>query len=171
MSNLGLQYQRRKWRYFFIDGKLHKLITINRGRDEALAWNYVDRKKVIYSWSGIKRKGQPGYTLKQASQILNRTPTRLRAYWTELDLIKKPQMTYSITTGNPGIIILSEDDIREFHQIISNMHYGRPRLDGVVTLWNVADEREINAFVKHDIVLYAKNKDGEVVPVYAAEDW
>jgi len=170
MSNLGLKYQRRKYRYFFVDDELHKLIAVNRGHDEALAWNYPNHKRVMYSWSEIKRKGLPGYTLTDAAKVLDRSPTQLRKYWAWGEAARPPR-TYSLTTGNPGFYILSEKHIMELHEALSNRHFGRPRTDKLINVRRVPDQREINAFVKHDILLYARNKDGEMIPVYAAEDW
>lgn len=163
-------FERRQYRYFYIDNKLHKLMKVNRVNDEALTWCYTDHCRKIYPWSDVKRTAQRGFSISQAAKILNRTP-RMIKYYIENWGLDYPEKTYSLTTGNPGMGIFSEDYIDKLLTIMGNTHLGRPRKDGFIRSRRMPDRREVRAAVKYDLQLYAKNRDGEFVPVYEAEEW
>jgi len=97
--------------------------------------------------------------------------TRTIQYYIEWGLIEKPELTYSLSTGNTGILIFSEEDVYKVRDITASMHQGRPRNDGIIQAAPTRSKQEVYALLKHDMVLYAKNKDGTFVPLYAAEEW
>jgi hypothetical protein len=92
-------------------------------------------------------------------------------YYIEWGLLEAPEKTYSITTGTPGMGIFSTEDLFKIREIAAGMHSGRPRRDGQHTNRRTITEQEVYARTKHDITLYAKNKNGEFVPLYMAEEW
>lgn len=162
--------ERKKFRYFYINGKLHKMLRLNRARDEAVAWCYSEHKTRIYQWSDVRRRASRGFTIGEVAEIVMRT-TRTIQYYIEWGLIEKPELTYSLSTGNTGILIFSEEDVYKVRDIVASMHLGRPRADGIIQSAPTRSKQEVYALLKHDMVLYAKNKDGEFVPLYAAEEW
>jgi hypothetical protein len=162
--------KKEQLRYFYLNGKLHKLLRVQRARDEAFAWCYEEHAIRLYQWSDLQKRAVRGYKFGQAAKILNRTTRTLR-YWIEKGYISEPDQVYCIENGKPGARIWSEDDIYKMREITANIHRGRPRSDGLITAHDAMAENELYAKLKHDITLYAKNKDGEFVPLYAAEDW
>lgn len=163
--------ERRNFRYFYINGKLHKMINVVRSRDEALAWCYSEHKKRIYQWSDIRRRGSRGFTVAEVARLVGRG-TRAINHYIERGLITPPEMTYSLTSGKLGMRIYSEEDVFKIREIAASQHRGRPRNDGLITpKKNTPTEQELYSQVKYDIKLYTKNKDGEFIPLYMAEDW
>jgi len=106
----------------------------------------------------------------QVSKMVHRTDRMISNYF-NWGLMKPPEMTYSLQTGVDGYRIFSEEDIYKLLDVISGMHRGRPRSDGMIVCAPTATKQEIYAQIKHDLVLYAKNDKGEFIPLYAAEDW
>lgn len=92
-------------------------------------------------------------------------------YYVEWGLLEKPECTYSLQTGNAGLWIFSEEDVYKIRDIAAGMTKGRPRADGIINPRDTLSKQELTALMKYDMVLYAKNKDGEFVPLYAAEEW
>jgi MerR HTH family regulatory protein len=162
--------ERKKFRYFYINGKLHKMLRLTRSRDEAVAWCFSEHKTRIYQWSEVRRRASRGFTIGEVSEMVMRTP-RMIQYYMEWGLLEKPELTYSLTTGNPGMLIFSEEDVYKIRDIAAGMHKGRPRADGIISPRDIISKQELTALMKYDLVLYAKNKNGEFVPLYAAEDW
>lgn len=162
--------ERKKFRYFFINGKLHKILLVTWGRDEVLTWCYEEHARRIYPWSMVRKKGQRGFTIGQVSKIVNRTPRMIKYYIAD-GLIEKPQKTYSLSTGQRGMGIFSEDDVYKIREITSGQHIGRPRKDGFVRPLRLATKEEVYAKVKHDMTLYARTEDGRYIPLYEAEEW
>jgi len=161
---------RKNFRYFYLNGKLHKLLYVTRARDEALAWCYSEHKKILYPWSEVRRRASRGFTIGQVGKMVNRQPRMIR-YYVEWGLMEWPEQTYSLTSGHPGMHIFSEEDVFKVRDIVADQRPGTPRKDGLIRPRPVASKQEIYAQMKHDMVLYAKNKDGEFVPLYMAEDW
>lgn len=164
------KWKRKRWRYFYYNNRLHKVLTLQRGKDEVLAWCYQDHKRYYMSWSDVQRKGHPAITLKEAGKIINRAPQTLYN-WINTGVIPKPERTYSLKTGNPGNYRLSEKDVKQLHEVLQSQHRGRPRNDGGATLFNVPNEKEVRAAMKHNLFLYAKSEDGEYIPIWESEEF
>jgi hypothetical protein len=161
--------QRNRFRYFYINGKLHKLIAVYWGRDEALAWCYSEHTRRIYQWSDIRKRASRGFTPSQTAALLNRHPRYIHRMIYEGKV--SPERIYSLTSGKLGKNIFSEEHIYAMQEVMANTHVGRPRKDGTIRPFKVPSKQELYAAMKHDLTLYAKNSDGEFVPLYAAEDW
>lgn len=162
--------ERKKFRYFYINGKLHKMLRLTRARDEAVAWCFSEHKTRIYQWSDVRKRASRGFTIGEVSDMIMRTP-RMIQYYVEWGLLEKPECTYSLQTGNAGLWIFSEEDVYKIRDIAAGMTKGRPRADGIINPRDTLSKQELTALMKYDMVLYAKNKDGEFVPLYAAEEW
>lgn len=154
------------WRYFYVDGKLHRLRKVNYGRDEALAWCFSEQVNKIYAWSDIRRRGSRGFTTPEACAILHRTKDTLYKYIKQ-GLLDPPEMA---VYPNQSKRIYSEEDLFKLQEIIASQHLGRPRADGMIVSYsNAPTKEEVYAAVKHDMVLYTKNDEGEFIPLYRAE--
>jgi hypothetical protein len=69
---------RKKFLYFFLNDKLHKVIRSSRAKDELVAWCYPDKKRVLYSFSDVQKNMETAYTMKQTGQILGRHKVQLK---------------------------------------------------------------------------------------------
>jgi len=162
--------EKRKFLYFYVEGKLYKMLRVIKARDEALAWCYDDHQTRLFQWSDVRKRASRGFTAGEVGKMIKRSG-RMVHYYIEDGLIAPPKRTYSLTTGKPGYYIFSEEDVYKIQEIVSGSHRGRPRKDGVKIPAPTPSKREIYAQMKYDMTLYVKNKDGEFIPLYAAEDW
>ena len=146
--------------YFFLNEKIHKTIRSNRAKDELIAWCYPDKKRVLYSYSQVEKYGQKAYTVKEAGQLLNKHKVTIENYILS-GKIKEPQKVYPI--GNPDStwnkFMLSEKDILDLHEFIVDTGYSK----------NVPTKAELQAILKHNLILYTKTDDGKFVPVWKAD--
>ena len=164
------KYERKQWRYFYYNGKAHRTLAVNRGRDEILAWCYSAYEKRIYSWIDVKRNGYPALLMKDVSKIVDRAPRTIYAY-VRSGLIAQPERSYSLKTGRPGLYLWSRDDVYELYEMLKTMHFGRPRHDAFITAWNVPDRNEVRAAANSGLFVYAKTDTGEFVPVWKTEEF
>ena len=151
---------RKKFLYFFLNNKLHKVIRLSRARDEVVAWCYPDKKRVLYSYSQVKSNMSGAYSVMQVAKMLNRTRVSIQRYILD-GKISQPQKLYSI--GNPdgpwSKIMLSESDIYQLHQFVLEAGYTK----------DFPSRAELTALLKHNLILYTKTEEGSFVPVWKAE--
>jgi len=158
-------------RYFYLNGKLHKLLRRSRAEDLVIAWDYELGKRVAYSLTDVNKNKQHAYQLKEVEKIIGRHHDTITMHM-RAGNIKFPQRIYSLN-GNrtPGKYMWSEDDIREMHTFFKTLHQGRPRLDGGITPADMPSRAEIEAIMKQENILYIKNNNGEFVPVWKQPEW
>lgn len=147
--------------YFFLDGKIHKSLRVSRAKDEIVAWCYPDRRRVMYSYSLVKKHMKNAYSIKEAGVLLNRHKVTVENYILD-GKIQQPDKIYPISNpDNPGWTkyMLSEDDILKIHQFILD--------DGYTA--DFPSRSELLALLKHDMILYTKTSEGKFVPVWKAE--
>ena len=63
---------RKKFLYFFLNDKVHKVLRSSRSKDEIVAWCYPDHKKVMYSYSQVEKHMENAYSMKDVSGLLNK---------------------------------------------------------------------------------------------------
>jgi hypothetical protein len=151
---------RKKFLYFFLNGKVHKILKKSRARDELIAWCYPEKKRVLYSYSQVEKNMQNAYTTKEAAELLNKHKVTIEEYILQ-GKVKEPQRVYPI--GNPDStwnkFMFSESDILDIHQFIIDTGYSK----------NVPSRAELQALLKHNMILYTKTEEGRFVPVWKAE--
>jgi hypothetical protein len=148
--------------YFFLDGKIHKSLRISRARDEIVAWCYPDKRRVMYSYSLVKKSMQKAYSLKEAALLLNKHKVTVEDYILE-GKIQAPTKIYPISNpDDPGWskYMLREEDILKIHQFILDDGYSS----------STPSRSELLALLRHDTILYTKTNDGRFVPVWKAEE-
>ena len=158
-------------RYFYLNGKLHKVLRRSRAEDLLIAWDYELGKRVAYSLADVNKNKQYAYPISEVVKILGKHEDTIKWHMYKGD-IKFPQQCYSLN-GNktPGKYFWSEDDIRDMHDFFKTVHRGRPRLDGAVTPGNMPSRAELEAIMKQENILYIKNNDGDFVPVWKQPEW
>ena len=160
MARENRQRLRKKFVYFFLNGKVHKVLRLSRAKDEVVAWSYVDKKRVMYSYAQVDKNMERAYTVLEAGKLLGRHRVTIEEYILQ-GKIKQPQKVYPIS--NPDStwfkFMLSESDILDIHQFILDQGYLR----------DLPSRTELKALLKHNMILYTKTVDGSFVPVWKAE--
>jgi hypothetical protein len=150
---------RKKFLYFFLNNKIHKVIKLSRAKDELVAWCYPDKKRVLYAYSEVKKYKESAYTTKEVAELLNKHKVTIEEYILT-GKIKIPQRIYPI--GNPSSewskFMFSESDILDLHQYILDVGYTK----------NMPSRTELTALLKQNIILYTKTDTG-FVPVWRAD--
>ncbi len=152
--------KRKKFSYFFLNNKIHKVLSSSWAKDELIAWSYPDKKRVLYSYSQVVKNMENAYSTKQVSQVLNKHKVTIEDYILD-GKIKYPQKVYPI--GNIEStwykFMYSESDIMDIHQFILEAGYSK----------DMPSRNELKALLKHNTILYTKTTDGKFVPVWKAE--
>jgi len=160
MARENRQRIRKKFVYFFLNGKVHKVLRLSRARDEVVAWSYLDKKRILYSYAQVDKHMERAYSVIEAGKILGRHRVTIEEYILQ-GKIKQPQKVYPI--GNPDSTwskyMLSESDILDIHQFIIDAGHIR----------DLPSRSELQALLKHNLILYTKTNDGKFVPVWKAE--
>jgi len=151
---------RKRIIYFFLNDKIHKTIRSNRAKDELIAWSYPDKKRMLYSYSQVEKYGQNAYTIKEVGQLLNKHKVTIENYILD-GKIKPPQKVYPISNPDStwNKFMLSEKDILDLHEFIVDTGYSK----------NVPSRNELQAILKHNLILYTKTDEGKFVPVWKAD--
>lgn len=154
------QRLRKKFVYFFLNGKVHKVLRLSRAKDEVVAWSYVDKKRVMYSYAQVDKNMERAYTVLEAGKILGRHRVTIEEYILQ-GKIKQPQKVYPISNPEStwSKYMLSESDILDIHQFIIDAGHIR----------DLPSRTELQALLKHNLILYTKTTDGKFVPVWKAE--
>lgn len=160
MARSSRQRPRKKLLYFFLNGKIHKVIRASKAKDELVAWCYPDKKRVMYSYSQVKKNMANAYTIKQVCKILNRHRVTVEEYILQ-GKIKTPQKVYPISNPESSWFkfMFSESDIYDLHQFILDAGYTK----------DFPSKAELTALLKHNLILYTKTDEGNFVPVWKAE--
>ena len=151
---------RKKFVYFFLTGKVHKVLKLSRATDEVIAWSYLDKKRMMYSYSQVDKNMEKAYTIIEASKILGRHRVTVEEYILQ-GKIKQPQKVYPISNPDStwSKYMLSESDILDIHQFIIDAGHIR----------DLPSRSELQALLKHNLIMYTKTEDGKFVPVWKAE--
>ena len=160
MARENRQRLRKKFVYFFLNGKVHKVLRLSRAKDEVVAWSYVDKKRVMYSYAQVDKNMERAYTVLEAGKILGRHRVTIEEYILQ-GKIKQPQKVYPISNPEStwSKYMLSESDILDIHQFIIDAGHIR----------DLPSRAELQALLKHHSILYTKTTDGKFVPVWKAE--
>ena len=160
MARENRQRLRKKFVYFFLNGKVHKVLRLSRARDEVIAWSYLDKKRMMYSYSQVDKNMEKAYSISEVSKILGRHRVTIEEYILQ-GKIKQPQKVYPISNPEStwSKYMLSESDILDIHQFIIDAGHIR----------DLPSKAELQALLKHSLIMYTKTEDGKFVPVWKAE--
>lgn len=162
MARSSRVQSKKSFRYFFLNGKLHKVLKASRVKDQMIAWCYPDKKRVMYSYSDAYKNMENAYSMIQVAGMLGKHKVTIEEYILE-GKIKKPQKVYPIGNSDStgwSQYMFSEKDILDLHDYIVSA--GR-RIE------NLPTKNELKALMKHNIILYTKTTEGTFVPVWKAE--
>jgi len=150
---------RKKFLYFFLNNKLHKVIRMSRARDELVAWCYSDKKRVLYSYVDVQKNMENAYTIKQVGALVGRHKVTIEEYILQ-GKITTPQKVYPISKPEStwSKFMFSESDILKLHEYILEAGYTK----------DLPSRAELRALLKNNMILYTKTDSG-FVPVWKAE--
>lgn len=150
---------RKKFLYFFLNNKLHKVIRSSRARDEMVAWCYPDKKRVLYSYADAQKNMENAYTIKQVGALVGRHKVTIEEYILQ-GKIQEPQRVYPISKPDSTWykFMFSESDILKLHEYILEAGYTK----------DLPSKAELRALLKNNMILYTKTDSG-FVPVWKAE--
>jgi hypothetical protein len=151
----------KKLRYFFLNDKIHKVLSSSRSKDELIAWCYPDRKRMLYSYSQVKKNMETAYSIVEVSAILNKHRVTIQDYILEGKVIT-PAKIYPI--GVPDSTTWSKYMFNQKHILDIHQHI----LDSGHSA-EVPSKAELQSLLKNNFILYTKTDDGKFVPVWKAE--
>jgi hypothetical protein len=157
--------KKKRLRYFYIDGKLHKVIHVNRPKNIVTTFSYPDGDYRQYQWTYIKRHHQRAYGVTDVANLVGRN-RRYIARLMHQGEIKSPQKAYSLTTPDRFTYYFNEEDVLEIQDYFANVHWGRKRKDGLITPGPVPNRSELRAMMNDDIMMYMKGPDGSFKPIW-----
>lgn len=148
-------------RYFFLNDKIHKVLRSSRSKDELVAWSYPDKKRVMYSYSQVKKNMETAYTVVEVASMLNKHRVTIQEYILD-EKVSTPQKIYPI--GQPDSekwsqYMFNQKNILDIHQHILDSGHSK----------EIPSKAELQALLKNNLVLYTKTEDGKFVPVWKAE--
>ena len=158
-------------RYLFLNDELHRVLQINRPKDEITLWSYPSKRRVGYTYSDVKRQMKPAFTVAEVGKILGRHKMTIFRAIKNGD-IKTPQYTYGLDDPNHTIFkyMFNEDNIMEMHALLQTRHSGKPRKDGLITPIKTPTAREVRALIRQNRVFYVRTDEG-FVPTWQAENF
>jgi hypothetical protein len=148
-------------RYFFLNDKIHKVLKSSRSKDEMIAWCYPDKKRVMYSYSQVKKNMETAYTVVEVASMLNKHRVTIQEYILN-EKVATPQKIYPIgqpDSENWSQYMFNQKNILDIHQHILDSGHSK----------EIPSKAEIQALLKNNLVLYTKTEDGKFVPVWKAE--
>jgi len=153
---------KKNFRYFFLNEKLHKVLKSSRVKDQIIAWSYLDKKRVLYSYAEVIKYMERAYSLKEVCFILDKHVVTVKDYIGE-GKIRQPQKIYPIGNSEStkwSQYMFNQKDILELHDYI--LSSGR-------NTENLPTKTELLALLNHNVILYTKTSEGTFVPVWKAE--
>jgi hypothetical protein len=126
-----------------------------------VAWCYPDKKRVMYSYSQVKKNMETAYTVVEVASMLNKHRVTIQEYILN-EKVATPQKIYPI--GQPDSerwsqYMFNQKNILDIHQHILDSGHSK----------EIPSKAELQALLKNNLVLYTKTEDGKFVPVWKAE--
>jgi hypothetical protein len=162
--------------YFFLDGKLYKVIRQDKGANLLTCRDFNDEGKlgkvVTFILSDAKRRMKNAYDTGEVAGMLNRNHAVIQTYVNK-GFIAEPVQIYPKgrnANGTPFFVRKwSDDDILALHEFLLTLGAGRPRKDGVqYSATRIPTRQEVLAMLRNQPSFYMKTSSGEFVPVWSA---
>jgi len=151
----------KKLRYFFLNDKVHKVLRSSRSKDEMVAWCYPDRKRVMYSYSQVRKHMENAYTIVEVSEMLNKHRVTIQDYILEGKVATPPKI-YPISEPDStkwSKYMFSQKHILDVHQHILDSGHSA----------EIISKAELLGLFKNNFILYTKNDEGNFIPIWKAE--
>jgi len=171
MANEARKRKSKPLNVFFLNGKLHKKLRINRGADTIETWCYPDERRVAYTYSDVKKNYKPAFSTREVAEMLGKSEETLENA-IRRGGIEEPAVMYTLSENKHKFARRwSEEDIMALHAYMLSVHRGRPRRDGRITPQKLPTARELRAMIRQEQIFYVKMEDGSFRPTWRAEDF
>ena len=160
MAERKRRVKQKSLQYSFLNDKVHKVLKASRSKDELVAWCYPDKKRVLYSYSQVKKNMEKAYSILEVSEILNKHRVTIQDYIIEGKVLT-PHIIYPISRQDNYTwfrYMFSHKNIYDIHEHILESGHSK----------NVPSKTELQAILKNNIILYTKTDSG-FVPVWKAD--
>jgi len=120
MAGIKRNGKPKSLRYFFLNDKIHKVLKSSRSKDEMVAWCYPDKKRVMYSYSQVKKNMETAYTVVEVASMLNKHRVTIQEYILN-EKVATPQKIYPIgqpDSENWSQYMFNQKNILDIHQHI-----------------------------------------------------
>ena len=161
MAGIKRNGKSKSLRYFFLNDKIHKVLKSSRSKDEMIAWCYTDKKRVMYSYSQVKKNMETAYTVVEVAYMLNKHRVTIQEYILD-EKVATPQKIYPIgqpDSENWSQYMFNQKNILDIHQHILDSGHSK----------EIPSKAELQALLKNNLILYTKTEEGKFVPVWKAE--
>lgn len=146
-------------RWFFLDGRLHRALTVNRAANYVKAYDYIDHRVKMYKWDETLHAKEKAYSVVEASAFVNRKPRTLRFYINEEIMVPSG---YAQRGERKPMYFFSKQDVLQLREAIDE--YSRRKPYGRTPL---PTREQVRSMLAVGSVLYIK--DGEdFIPVWEA---
>lgn len=154
-------------KYFFLEGRLYKVLSITRAQDIVIVWDFKETKRKAFVWTDVKRRRKRAFTMQETGQLLGRNRVTIQR-----DIlagrIKAPQQANQPGSRRTGRYYFSDEDILAYHDYMQTIVPGT----GLGKLHkNMISKTELRALMNSDVVTYVKNSEGEFIPIWKEIDW
>ena len=166
-------------RLFFMNGELHAFVSKNRAQGLVQSWNYPQGRTEVVLYSDAHKDTNRAYTLSSIARLLNRTNFRIHQAWSE-GFRKPPGEKYNFKLyksleENKGQRTYYGDEqyILDLRDWFSEQYHGRSQHTDKIIKSNykqLPTKAEVNAMLRRNQQFYVKDKNGNMVPVWAAPD-
>lgn len=168
----GKKRKTRKFRFFYWNGELHKVLRINRPANLVEAWHFKGRQSVALLYNDFRRNAGQAIRLHQVAKLMRVSPETIKDVLANEE-IRPPERSYALDgMFKYSYRWWSEKDVLELHEALLGHHVGRPRKDGKITPnQKLPTAAEIRAYFRNEETLYIQAEDGRMVPVFEAQRW
>lgn len=118
-----------KGEFFLYRDRIYKAINVSSGTDQVFLEDIETKKQYEVRYALFMKSYERVFRIKTVANWLNRSQRSVYRYENQ-GLVKKPKM-YPISPTKQ-VRFYRLDDVFEMHQMISQLHQGRPRKDGRV---------------------------------------
>lgn len=159
----------KRYGFFFLNGLLYRTIHADKRSNLLYAYDARDGSIQSFLYSDVRKHSQKAFRIGAVAELLGCKPKTVKIL-EEKGMVRPaqrwagPELDYRINAR-----YYSEDQVRELRQVMSEIHRGRPRHDGIVIpRKSLPTAEELEAAMRHTTVLY-EDIGGELIPVWRAK--
>lgn len=160
-----------KGRFFFWNGKIHKVLRINRPANLVDAFRFEDRTLVTLLYSDYRQHAGRALSHKDAAKLIRLKTDTLNQYIYD-GKIPELQKTFALDgeARRAWNRWWSEEDMLKLHDFLMSQHRGQPRKDGKITpMQHLPTRAEIVAAFNKSQKVYIRTADGEEIPLFRSK--
>lgn len=112
--------------WYLHDNKAYKVVFVSRGTDDIILFDLASGKKFQVLYSTFKYGFERAFKVGAVAKMIGRSPRSIYRY-ESAGVIEKAKR-YADHMGR-GIRLYTKQDILDIHEMVSEIHAGRPRKD------------------------------------------